>query len=257
MKLRRLVLASFLVPAMLVPGCKCIRTVGSVRQEDEMRKKISEDLAKRDVPSAAPSASASAASSVFDVEKRLEELRENFAGQRWEAVRHDATALMTAPLDDVTKLEVVAMLLEALRNSGERARAQEIQTQFDEMYKKLKESEQLTKDAKTRERVTAIVNRTKVATGTDRFAAADGETRLSFTLGEKVRSAGEEEVLEMPMQDGGTVYYSKSGSALEARCNGVSRELGAAIQREPEHGYYFAIAEAAPPKPATSGAAPR
>lgn len=257
MRLRRLLLASFLLPAMLVPGCKCIRTVSSVRQEDAMQKKISEDLAKRDAPEPAPSASASAASSVFDVEKRLEELRENFANQRWESVRHDATALLTASLDEVTKLEVVAMLLESLRNSGERARASEIQEQFDKLYKDLKDSEKLAKDAKTRERVTALVNRVKVAIGTDRYAAADGEPRLSFTLGEKIRSAGEEEVLEMAMPDGGTVYYSKSGTALEAKCNAVSRELGSAIQREPEHGYYFAIAEAPPPKNATSGAAPR
>ena len=257
MRLRRLVLASFLVPAMLMPGCRCVRTPAeiakdgakdgakNVRQEDEMQKHIQEDLAKRDDPSAAPSASPGG--TVFDVERRLEELRENFAGQRWEAVEHDATALVTAGLDEITKLEVIAMLLEALRNLGERERAREMQDRFNKLYADLKASEKLAKDAKARERISGLVARIKGKAPADRFAAADGEPRTSYKLAEKLKAGGDEDVLESPMPDGGTVYFSRSGTALEAKCNGVSKELGAAIQREPEFGYYFAIAEAPPP----------
>ena len=244
MKLRRLLLASFLVPAMLMPGCRCVRTPANVRQEDEMQKHIKEDLAKRDEPSAAPAPSASPGGTVFDVERRLEELRENFAGQRWEAVQHDATALVTAGLDEITKLEVIAMLLEALRNLGERERAREMQERFNKLYADLKASEKLAKDAKARERINGLVTRIKGKAPADRFAAADGEPRTSYKLAEKLKAGGDEDVLESPMPDGGTVYFSRSATALEAKCNGVSKELGAAIQREPEFGYYFAIAEA-------------
>lgn len=251
MNLRRLLLGAFLVPAMFMPGCKCIRTPGSVRTENAKDKKPVE-TAKVDEPTASPSASASPGGTVFDVEQRLEELRENFAGQRWEAVRHDATALVTANLDEVTKLEVLAMLLEALRNSGERDRAREIAEEFAKLYEKLKTSDKLAADAKSRDRINAVMTRVKAqaAVAADRFAEPEGEARLSFRLAEKLKSGGEDEVHDAPMADGGTIYYSKSPAALEAKAAGLGPDVAAAIQREPEFQYYFTIREA--PLPANA-----
>lgn len=245
---RRWFLVALLVPALCVPGCNCIRTPASVRQEDEKRKQSKEEVARVDLPAAAPSPSASPGGTVFDVERRLEELRENFAAQRWESVRHDATALVTAGLDEVTKLEVLAMLLEALRETGDRERAREISDQFNKLYAALKTSERLAKDVKALERMNAMVARLKPkAANTDRFAEPEGEPRTSFKLAEKLRAGGDDEVMEHALPDGGTVYFSKSAAALESKVSGVSRDLAAAIQREPEFQYYFAIAEAAPP----------
>ena len=247
MSVRRLVLAAFLLPAVFVPGCHCARTKPK-SAADDMQAKIKQELAQRDEPT--PSASATAAGK-FDIETRMETLRDSFANQRWEDVRHDGLALVTAPIDEINKLEVMMMLIEALRETGDRDRGREMSEQFAKLYRELKDSDRLKAALKTRDNIANLLGRVKgKVTTTDRFAEPDGEPRQSFRMAEKLRSGAKDDVLEDKLPDGGTVFFSRNPEALESKVGGVSRELATAIHRDPEFDYYYAISEA--PLPANA-----
>ena len=248
---RRLVLFAFVVPALLTPGCRCVSSSAGRKPADELQKKLEADLAQRD----APSPSASAGPSAFDVETRLETLRDNFAAKSWEAVRHDGLALVTADIDDIAKLEVLQMVVEAMREMGDAAAAREFSEKFQKLYQELRDSPRMKTARADRERMNALMNKLKKRGNTDRFAAADGEARVSFRLAEKLRNAGADDVLEETLPDGGTVYFSRSPDAVESRVAAVTKD--ASVQKEPEFDYYFAIAEKSPPERATSGTPPK
>jgi hypothetical protein len=243
---RRILLASFLLPALFTPGCRCIRTPASIRASDEMQRQMKKDLETRETAAASPSPGDPAASA-FDIEGRLEGLRDSYASQRWDAVRHDGLALATAALDEVTKLEVYAMLVDAFRESRDRERSREFAEQFKALYDELRASPRIQKEARDRDRLLQVMGRFKRKAPTDLFADAEGEPRLNFKLADKLRSGGTGEVMEESMPEGGTVYFSRSPEALESRLSGVSRDLAAAIQRDAEFEYYYAVAEPPPP----------
>lgn len=245
----RLIGALLLLPALLLQtGCGCIRTVASVRASDEMRRTMQKELEAREgaaAKAAAPSPDAPG-TSAFDTESRLESLRDAFTSGRWDAVRHDGLGLVTAAIDDVTKLEVLSMLADAFRQSGDAERAREFTERFRKLYEELRNSDKMAKEGRERTAILNTLGKFKRRAQADLFATADGEQRTNFKLAEKLRSGGTDEVLTEELGDGGTVYFSRSAEALEGK---VPRELTAAIQKDPEFEYYFALTDAPPPSP--------
>lgn len=240
---RLLALACCLVPALLLPGCRCIKTPASMRASDEMRRQIQKDLETREAAAASPSPAASAASS-FDTQNRLDALRDSFAQQRWDSVRHEGLALVTAALDDVTKLEVLMMLADAFRQSGDADRAREFNERFKKLYDEVRTSDTMGKEGRDRSTLLNTLARFKRQASTDVFADSDGESRPSFKMAEKLRGSQPDEVLTDQLPDGSTILFARNPDALEAKANGL------AVQRDPEFEYYFAIQEAPPPSPA-------
>lgn len=242
-RLRHLMLAFSLLSALVTPGCRCIKTPASMRASEEMRRQIQKDLETRETAAAA-SPSPGAAASSFDTQDRLDAMRDGFAQQRWDSVRHDGLALVTAPLDDVTKLEVLMMLADAFRQSGDAERAREFNERFRKLYDEVRASDKMGKEGRDRTTLLNTLARFKRRASTDVFADPDGESRPSFKMAEKLRGSSPDEVLTDQLADGTAIHFSKNPDALESK---VSR---LPIQRDPEFDYYFAIQEAPPPSPA-------
>ncbi|MBI4858731.1 MAG: hypothetical protein HY815_00410 [Candidatus Riflebacteria bacterium] len=247
----------FLSPALFVPGCRCIKTPASMRAKDAIAKKFMEENEQEKAGAAKASASPGATDpgSAFDTEKRLETLRQYYALKRWDAVRHEGLALVTAKLDEILTLELYLVLAEAFHESGDKERSDEFSDKFKRLYASLAGSDRMKKMGKDRESLLNLVGRFKGrGRGTaDLFATPEGDERHGFRLDKKLRESKDGDVLEETLADGAVVYFSKKPEALVSRLESVDRELPDVIQRDPEFEYYYAIKEPAPPAPSRGG----
>jgi len=147
-------------------------------------------------------------------------------------------------MDDVAKLGLLMMLVEAFAESGDRERANEYSVKFQKLHDRLREGGRFAQMGKERNALLQMVNRVKAKAPTDPFVAPDGEQRLGPKLARKLKEAREDEVLEESLPDGSHVYFSKKPDALQSKLDSVDRELAAGIGRDPEFDYYYAVKEA-------------
>jgi hypothetical protein len=251
-RVRRWLLAACFLVAATIPGCRCIRTPATMRAQYEMEKRLKAAQERADEAEAkAKEQAATASSDVFSVERRLESLREYYDLARWDAVKHEGLALVTANVDDVTRLEVFMMLAEACRQLADPECAKEFSEKFRTLYGQFQGSEAVRKRASDREGVQKLVGRMKAKQRADIFQLPGGESRPNYKLNEKLQGVGDTTVLDDTLPDGAKVYICKNPEALASHLEGVDKALADVIQRDPEFSYYFAIAEPPPPgKPA-------
>jgi hypothetical protein len=260
---RRLLLAAGLAALALSGGCQCIRTPAGIRA-DEMHRKLRQETERRAaaaVPDAVAGAAASpspspgasgASASPFETAQRLESLKAYQLIRRWDAVRHEGLALLTADVDEITRLEIYLILTEAFHESQDRERADEFANKFRKLFTDLQASDLLARHTRERASLLEAMRRMKRKGVPMVFAAADGEERANARLaGKLAASRAPADVLEESLPDGGQVWFSRDAEALQARVSGIDRMLADAIQRDPEFEFYFAVRD--PPPPAATG----
>jgi hypothetical protein len=240
---RTLAIVAVVSSMLLSPGCRCIRTPRSIRIRDEMENKIKKDLSRRKDESKPEPTPDSRDMSVFDTQRRMENLREYYELKKWEAVRHEGLALATAEMDDFARLELFLVLAEAFHSSGDPERADEFVNKARKLLEQIRESGQLAKLAKERASLLRMIGRMKSRSMADLFVEPDGEQRQGVILSRKLKDSRGDDVLEENLPDGARVYFCRKPEALSSRLEAVDRELVHAIQRDPEFDYYYAVKE--------------